>query len=159
MWVYSRGPFTYPSWWIQLFCGWSPFGCLAVFPRPKGRTNSSPSFFFDNLVVLILNRCGVWSTIIPGPCSWLKLFHLAVFVFLSQGSCSRLERLQIRPVFVASQFFRLVNNQIQKFELEAKCNSNNFFHHEELSATPAIPGFLFLFFFRLCYVLRKITHL
>jgi hypothetical protein len=23
MWVYSQGlPFTYPSWWIQLFCGW-----------------------------------------------------------------------------------------------------------------------------------------
>ncbi len=57
-------------------------------------------------------------TIIYEPCSWLKLFSLALFVFPSQGSLnsSRVERLlQIRPVFVTSQLCLLLNNQIQTF--------------------------------------------
>jgi hypothetical protein len=92
----------------------------------------------------IINRCGVRNTIITGPCSWLKLFSLAVF--LSQGllNSSRV-LLQIRPVFVPRNFVCL-NNQIQKYlidTLEAKCNLDNFSHQEGLAAfTPALPELL-----------------
>ncbi len=126
-------PFTYPSSGGFNFsvAGWSTCGCLAVFPRLKGRKNSSLFFLFDNLVTLILNRYVLRSTIIPGPCSWLKFFHLAVFVFLSQGLCSRVEPLQIRPVFVPRNFvcgFQQSNSEIFEIEtLEANCNLKNFF--------------------------------
>jgi hypothetical protein len=34
--------FPIPTWWIRLiFCEWSTCGCLAVFPRLKGRSNVS----------------------------------------------------------------------------------------------------------------------
>jgi hypothetical protein len=48
---------------IQLFSGWSTCGCLAVFPRLKGKKNVSIFFLCDYLV---LNRYVVYvSTIIP----------------------------------------------------------------------------------------------
>ncbi len=62
--------------------GWSTCGCLAVFPRFKGRTNSSLFFLFDCLVALIMNRDTVRSRIIPELCVWLELFPLAGTVFV-----------------------------------------------------------------------------
>ncbi len=44
------------------------------------------NFVYVQRILNAETRCGVRSAIIPGPCSWLKLFiHLAVYVFLSQG--------------------------------------------------------------------------
>jgi hypothetical protein len=40
-------------------------GCLAEFPRHKGRNNEFLFFLFDYLGALILNRYVVWSTITP----------------------------------------------------------------------------------------------
>jgi hypothetical protein len=39
-------PFFHPAWSIQLFCGWSSCGCLAVFPRLKGKKHSSLFFLW-----------------------------------------------------------------------------------------------------------------
>jgi hypothetical protein len=61
VWVYSRGPpFSYPTW-IQLFNGWSTCGCLAAFPRLKGRVKYS--LFFLLIIDLLIRD--MWSTIIP----------------------------------------------------------------------------------------------
>jgi hypothetical protein len=70
--VFTRTPF---SCQLTYFFGWSTFGCLAVFPRLKGRTNLSLSFLFVYLVALIINRGIVRSTIIPELCCrWQELF-------------------------------------------------------------------------------------
>jgi hypothetical protein len=56
MWVYSRGPFSYLTWCLQLFIGWMEehlWICLAVFPRHKGRNNLSLFFLFGHLLALI----------------------------------------------------------------------------------------------------------
>jgi hypothetical protein len=123
MWVYSRGlPFTYPSWWIQP-CGWSTCGCSAVFPRLKGRTNSS-----------LLSILPVWQfggVDFKSICSteydysWaMQLVETVIFpcliIFLSQGSLnsSRVERLQQtadQACFRTSQLCLWENNQIQKY--------------------------------------------
>jgi hypothetical protein len=68
------------------------------------------------------------------------------FCFSQSGfiSCSHVEPLQIRPVFVSRNFvcvFQQSNSEIFELEtLEANCNLNNFFHQEGLAATPAIHG-------------------
>jgi hypothetical protein len=121
MWVYSRGlPFTYSSWWIQL----SVDGATLVDAWPYFSGLKVGQIHLYSFSPFIINRCGSRNTIIPGPCSWLKLFSLAVFVFLSQGllNSSRV-LLQIRPVFV--------HNRIQKYlidTLEASATCNNFSH-------------------------------
>jgi hypothetical protein len=54
---------------------WSPCGCLAVFPRLKGRGNVSLFFLFYYLVALVVNSDTVRTTIIPNQaiCGWLEL--------------------------------------------------------------------------------------
>jgi hypothetical protein len=127
MWVYSRGPFTYPSWWIQLVCGWSTFGCLAVFPRHKGRKTVSLFLLFDYLRALIFKPLRSMEY----DCSWAmqlaETFLSRCFRFSRWGFMLTCRTTADQACFCTAQFFLLVNNQIQKFELEAKCNFEQFF--------------------------------
>jgi hypothetical protein len=65
----------------------------------------------------------------------VRLFHLAVFVFLSQGSLtsSHVEPLQIRPVFCKTLFATKPSNS-EIVELKAKLQL------EQFATTPALPG-------------------
>jgi hypothetical protein len=124
VWVYSRShPFSYPAWCIQLYCGRSTCGCLAVyFPGIKvGKMYLFLFFLFECLVVLVINRDIVRSTITPEldavnwnsfswgfclPTNWVRV-HLGVFVYpVSKSSLnfSIAERLQVRPSFVPYNF-------------------------------------------------------
>jgi hypothetical protein len=74
------------------------------------------------------------------------VFFCCFCSIVSQDSLnsSRVEPLQIRPVFLPRNFvcvFQQSNSEIFELEtLEANCNLNNFFHQEGLAATPAIHG-------------------
>jgi hypothetical protein len=55
--------------------GWNTWGCLAVFPRLKGRTQFISILLFDYYLAFIMsNRCIVWSTIIPELGGWVEFF-------------------------------------------------------------------------------------
>ncbi len=107
VWVYSRGrPISYPAWWIQLFCGWISFGCLAVFPRHKGRKTASLFFLFVYWATLVINRFD--STNIPELGDWLELF--VVLTHWSFFCRSRKTADQAR----FSTFYDELNNQKRK---------------------------------------------
>ncbi len=85
----------------------APVDAWLYFPGIKvGKIH--PYFFFLTVFGGVdYNRCEVWSTIIPRPYSWLKLFFFALLVFLSHGSLNSSqceEPVQIRPVFVPRNF-------------------------------------------------------
>ncbi len=115
MWVYSRGPpIPYPAWWIRLiFCGWSSCGCLAVFPRLKGRTNVS-LFFPWWLSAGDVDYKSLHSTVYDY--SWarrltVQLFSLAVFVdSVRVHWITHLQKDLRSGLFCTSPLFLLVNN-------------------------------------------------
>jgi hypothetical protein len=117
VWVYSRGPFTYPSWWIQLVCGWSTFGCLAVFPRHKGRKTVSLFLLFDYLRALIFKPLRSMEY----DCSWAmqlaETFLSRCFRFSRWGFMLTCRTTADQACFCTSQLCLWINNQFLKIFL------------------------------------------
>jgi hypothetical protein len=152
MWVYSRGlRFTYrPSSGGFNFSvdGWSTYGCLAVFSRLQGKTNSFLLFLSDYWVALIINRCGVRLFLV----GWNGFINCC-FCFSQSGLMLTCRTTANQACFCISQLslcvstikFRNIWNW-NIWRLEAKWNLNIFFHQEGLAATPALPGVCLILF-------------
>jgi hypothetical protein len=111
------------------------YGCLAVFPRHKGRTHFSLFFFlFDCLAALIINR---W-IVTEYDYSFAMRFTQSGFYFLNNSFVERLEiRLVLNLTTSVSKFRNFFNLKHFKQSATGKCDGK-----EGPATTAAPPRFI-----------------